>query len=228
MRHDEKFSRYFKILGIEPSSDWQQVRKAYRHKARIWHPDRLPDIDNIRAQAEEKFKDVNHAFHTLSAYHRRHGRLPNIQPRQTRSSNHTKSRSRATPKSTTNTSIQKQAKQWLARPLNRRILMSTALLMIAYGLWWPAIPTETSAPAPETNGSVQTQQKQTRLIDYGSSVSDVYEIQGTPTRTVGSVWLYGSSQILFENGVVVGWEENADTPLKTQDANPAETFKISR
>jgi len=224
MRHNENFSHYFKILGIEPSSDWQQVRKAYRHKARIWHPDRLPDIDNLRSQAEEKFKDVNNAFHTLSAYHRRHGRLPKVQTAAQKNRHRIKSHTENTAKTSTLTT-KKRIKQWLARPLTRRLLIATALLMIAYGLW-PSIPIETTTT--NSSQSTITEQNRPHFITYGSSVSEVYEIQGAPTRTLGSVWLYGSSQILFENGVVVGWEENADTPLKTLDATPSAAIKISR
>jgi len=224
MRHNENFSHYFKILGIEPSSDWQQVRKAYRHKARIWHPDRLPDIDNLRSQAEEKFKDVNNAFHTLSAYHRRHGRLPKVHTAEQKNRHKAKAHTPNTAKSSTLTT-KKRIKRWMARPLTRRLLIAAALLMIAYGLW-PSIPNETTAK--DNQDDITTEQSRPRFITYGSSVSDVYEIQGTPTRTLGSVWLYGSSQILFENGVVIGWEENADTALKTQEVKPSAAIKISR
>ncbi|KAK5109160.1 hypothetical protein LTR62_007245 [Meristemomyces frigidus] len=52
---------YYKILGIEKDATEQEVKKAYRRQAVIYHPDK-----NIGdPAAEEKFKDIQEAHETL-------------------------------------------------------------------------------------------------------------------------------------------------------------------
>ena len=53
---------YYKILGVEKDADDTQIKKAYRKLAIIWHPDKNPGDP----KAEEKFKDIQEAYETLS------------------------------------------------------------------------------------------------------------------------------------------------------------------
>lgn len=39
----------FKILGVSPSAQWEEVERAYRQKAKIHHPDHGGDGDAMRA-----------------------------------------------------------------------------------------------------------------------------------------------------------------------------------
>ena len=52
---------YYDILGISRGSSGEEVKKAFRMKALEYHPDR-----NKSPDAEEKFKEVNEAYHVLS------------------------------------------------------------------------------------------------------------------------------------------------------------------
>ena len=56
------FKDYYKILGIEPDSSAEQIKKAYRKLAFEYHPDR--NSEN-REQAETKFKEVTEAYGVL-------------------------------------------------------------------------------------------------------------------------------------------------------------------
>lgn len=60
---------YYDRLGVHPSASVQQIRQAYRHLSRQYHPDttKLP-----AAIATEKFKQLNEAYATLSQPERRH------------------------------------------------------------------------------------------------------------------------------------------------------------
>ena len=52
----------YEVLGVERNADTEEIKKAYRQLALKYHPDRNP---NDKA-AEEKFKELGHAYEILS------------------------------------------------------------------------------------------------------------------------------------------------------------------
>jgi molecular chaperone DnaJ len=52
----------YKVLGVSKKASDEEIKKAYRKLARKYHPDRNPDDK----AAEEKFKEVQGAYDTLS------------------------------------------------------------------------------------------------------------------------------------------------------------------
>jgi len=55
---------YYKVLGVDEDASEQEIKKAYREKAKQFHPDMNPDID--KDEAEKKFKEVTEAYEVLS------------------------------------------------------------------------------------------------------------------------------------------------------------------
>src|SRR5919107_2180442 len=52
---------YYAILGVSGDAPDDEIKRAYRRRARQYHPDVNPD-----PQAHEKFKDINAAYEVLS------------------------------------------------------------------------------------------------------------------------------------------------------------------
>ena len=51
----------YKVLGIAPGATDEEIKRAYRNLSRKYHPD--ANVNNPdRAQAEEKFKEVQMAY----------------------------------------------------------------------------------------------------------------------------------------------------------------------
>ncbi|MFP5527237.1 molecular chaperone DnaJ [Peptococcus simiae] len=53
---------YYEVLGVDKDATDQDIKKAFRKKARKYHPDVNPDDK----EAEKRFKEVNDAYETLS------------------------------------------------------------------------------------------------------------------------------------------------------------------
>ncbi len=53
---------YYEVLGIQKDASEDEIKKAFKKKAREYHPDLHPDDPDC----EEKFKEVNEAYEVLS------------------------------------------------------------------------------------------------------------------------------------------------------------------
>ena len=56
-----EYKDYYKLLGVERSAGEDQIRKAFRKLARLYHP----DVAKNKKEAEEKFKEINEANEVL-------------------------------------------------------------------------------------------------------------------------------------------------------------------
>ena len=64
----EKFVNYYELLGIDSKAGSQEIKQAHLNQVKRWHPDKNPDRT---AEAEEKTKVLNQAYHILGDVERR-------------------------------------------------------------------------------------------------------------------------------------------------------------
>lgn len=57
-----EFKDYYKTLGVSKTASEDDIRKAFRKLARVYHP----DVSGNKPGAEDKFKEINEAYEVLS------------------------------------------------------------------------------------------------------------------------------------------------------------------
>lgn len=62
MSQQHKQRDYYEVLGVTKEATKEEIRKAYRKQALIWHPDR--NIDNVE-EATHRFKEIQDAYEIL-------------------------------------------------------------------------------------------------------------------------------------------------------------------
>ncbi|MFA6708801.1 MAG: DnaJ domain-containing protein [Fusobacterium sp.] len=63
----EDKSKYYRTLGIQEGASKEEIKKAFREKAKMHHPDKFSnEPENIRNDHEEKFKKINEAYNKLN------------------------------------------------------------------------------------------------------------------------------------------------------------------
>lgn len=62
----EDKSKYYSVLGIDREASQEEIKKAYRTKAREYHPDKhAQSSESVKLEAEKKFKEINEAYDKL-------------------------------------------------------------------------------------------------------------------------------------------------------------------
>ncbi|MCF6365494.1 MAG: DnaJ domain-containing protein [Bacteroidales bacterium] len=56
------FKNYYKVLGVKNNAEEDEIKKAYRKLAKLWHPDKNPE----NKKAEDRFKQISEAYDVLS------------------------------------------------------------------------------------------------------------------------------------------------------------------
>jgi len=227
------YSRYYAALRITHDIDWTALRARYRRLIGQWHPDRFPVEGSERELAEEHSKEITIAYQALERYYRDHGVLPPLE-HSTRGGGSTASVGDNV-RPTVGTGHDAPAQE-LAKPApgrrQRVFLVLCSIVMASYAAYYYSDEGTrghrgTGADIRLQKSTSETAHRASDLpqwggISAGSTLGDVYAIQGIPTLTEGDTWYYGKSSIRFEQGKVVSWTEHPDTPLRIARNQPVE------
>jgi hypothetical protein len=233
----ERYAKNYRILGVPPDATWKQLRQAYKSLVNMWHPDRFQQDTRQRKLAEEKTKEIIQSYQELAEYYKKSGALPQVTKAtkppvtndlspQDAPDTHSVHASQDTEASSTVVTPPRARKSRRFK-LTPRAIAGAALAGIAY-LTWQVMPWERSdGLPPDENHSDQAADKQKneepnhrrssdkKYFTFGTSLGEVYAIQGVPTKTEHDIWYYGSSKVYFAKGKVQRWEESPDNPLLT-------------
>jgi len=80
----------------------------------------------------------------------------------------------------------------------------------------PGLDKQLTAPTNLAPLGMQGKIQEGPFFTYGDTPGKVFEVQGVPTRTVGDIWFYGTSEVHFNKGIVVSWYNSPDYPLKAK------------
>src|SRR4028119_690826 len=58
-------NRCYEILEIEPGSSLEEIKRAYRDLAFVWHPDRFAHNDRLQQKAHQRLTEINQAYQQL-------------------------------------------------------------------------------------------------------------------------------------------------------------------
>jgi len=223
------YSDCYAILGVTPDADWKALRARYRRLIGQWHPDRFSSDATEKTIAEERSKQITLAYQALEQYHRDHGALPPLgvtavpDPGAQRVSEDRPSATASAPTAEPNAAAGKPAKR-KPRHLYRLAFSLAVPIAAAYFVQDYIDEPEPSRPEPAERASepevasqrtpVPEDPQPSGGIRVGSTLGEVYAIQGVPNTTEGDTWYYGKSQIRFDKGRVISWEEHLDHPLR--------------
>jgi hypothetical protein len=61
---------YYRVLGVDPSASAEELKRAHRDLAQVWHPDRFTANPRLRKVAEQKLLEINQAYDALRSARR--------------------------------------------------------------------------------------------------------------------------------------------------------------
>lgn len=222
---NDEYLQHYRALNIQPGCNFRDLKDAYRRLVKEWHPDRFTENhkNGDIAYAEEKIREINKAFRSLSDFHKANGHLPSS-PRDIDAPDADNAfwPGRSKPSAYRRS----QPKKTKAFSFSLRFMLAGAVLGVIFAIWvsqqqddaelgkhFPVNPPPTTQNHELQLGSPR-QKATENYFTVGSTLGDVIAVQGIPSLIQDDVWHYGLSTVYFKKGVVLKWEQDPSSPLK--------------
>ena len=227
------YSRHYAVLRVTHDIDWKALRARYKRLIGQWHPDRFPAHGSERELAEEHSKQITTAYQALERYYRDHGVLPPMERPQAAPDPVAGVARDAAPTTGTMADVPARGP---AKPVpgrrQRTFIVLCSIVMASFAAYHysdegaralfatnaDSASLDRRSEAPPRNDDTL----QSGGITEGSTLGEVYALQGIPTLTEGDTWHYGKSTIRFAQGKVVSWTQHPDNPLRIARDQPVE------
>lgn len=225
----------YHALGLEPGCNLRALKSARRRLVQSWHPDRFPHPSEAKQHAEQRIKEINTAFDRLIVYHRNFGVLPGHTPPDTTQPTATSPASPRGSDESRSANLDRHshgpeaARRHFTVSIPWRLVLVVTLTLVVVAETIRTVldpdaldgqPNTTSEPslnattAPISRTIQKPSPPPANYFSLGSSLGDVYAIQGIPSATENGAWHYGKSTVYFSDGVVIGWHHDTADPLK--------------
>jgi DnaJ domain len=63
---NDEVMKYYELLGVAAGASAQELKRAHRDLAKVWHPDRFAHDPRLQRKAQEKLKEINEAYDQLT------------------------------------------------------------------------------------------------------------------------------------------------------------------
>jgi len=212
----DSFQEHYRLLGIDATADPDQLKTEYKKQMRRWHPDRFGHDNAELRQAEERAKEINFAYQAITEFHEANGHMPveDIHPEATE-----------TPRPTFDPPPKMEPRNWTpppgayseaSPPSWFRVIAVVAIAgTIAFGFFGekhdsgdgPNEPVATASDTPAVVVAPPGLGDDSPRFGPGSTVSEVYAVQGVPDKVSADVWHYGDARVVFNHGRVIHWTD---------------------
>jgi hypothetical protein len=65
--------QYFRTLQLRPNASIEEVKRAYKHQVKIWHPDKFPaESPRLQMKAHKMFQKITSAYKIICDAHNNH------------------------------------------------------------------------------------------------------------------------------------------------------------
>jgi hypothetical protein len=222
-RASDDFAADYALLRAPYGCDLAELKRCYRLAVRALHPDRNPDLAADQA-AQDALQELTSAYRRLTQHARDFGRLP--------AARRPAPQPRAHPASTPAAAPRKRSRSHVGW------MVAAALVAIAVAAWpdpealappeLPAVsPVPVAIPGPTASlhpidpaGSVRAPAPSAReAIRIGDSKRTVRALLGAPLMSSATLWEYGPSHVMFEDGRVTDWYNSPLQPIRVDEAS---------
>lgn len=224
----------YQKLDLKPECSWKELQAGYRRLVQKWHPDRYQQHPDQQHVAAHRMLEINEAYGILAQYYRQNGQLPFETPRRRNPAPELGAAFAPPRAAAPDVDFDERLHALETHMARSRLFDILPWLIIAsilaLGYYYLTAYHETTSlhggehlllgdtdATPAAAAKPKPLAPTSAYFTYGDTPGRVYEVQGLPTRTEGNLWLYGASEVYFENGVVSSWHSDPGQPLRVRD-----------